>query len=74
MADISTRGFVIIVLSILALVYPMGWFFTLMVVLILAAVGWTFLGIADELAGLNSEIQELRREIKALERKVEGMK
>ena len=74
MADISTRGFVIIVLSILALVYPMGWFFALMVVLILAAVGWTFLGVANELGRLNSEIGELRREIKALERKLDRIK
>ncbi|QDA31743.1 hypothetical protein FH039_09210 [Thermococcus indicus] len=73
MADISTRGFAIIALSILTLVYPVGWFFALMTVLIFSAVGWTILGIADELGGLNSEIRELRREIKALERKVDGM-
>ena len=71
MADLSARGFAVIVLSILALVYPVGWFFALMMVLLFVVVGWTVLGIADELGELNSEVRELRREIKALRRRVE---
>ncbi|WP_157723236.1 hypothetical protein [Thermococcus barossii] len=71
MADLSARGFAVIVLSILALVYPVGWFFALMMVLLFVVVGWTMLGIVDELGELNSEVWELRREIKALRRRVE---
>ncbi|MCD6372111.1 MAG: hypothetical protein J7L37_00950 [Thermococcus sp.] len=71
MADVSTRGFAIIVLSILLLISPGGWPFVLMVILALAAVGWTFRGVAEELGRLSSEIGELRREIRALERKLE---
>ena len=70
MVDVSTKGFMIIVFSILIVVYPGGWFFVFMTALLFAAVGWTVIGIANEIDGLRSEMWKLRHEIKALRKEL----
>ena len=72
MVDISTKGFLIIVLSIAGLIYPADWFFGLLTVSLFALVGWTIIGIAGEIEDLHMEIHELKREIRALERRLDG--
>ena len=74
MVDVSTKGFVIIVLSILILVSPVGWFFVLMTAIVFAMVGWTIIGIANEIDALKSEIWMLRNEIKTLRKELEKRK
>ena len=71
MADLSTKGFIIALLPVLILLYPVPWFSTLLTVLLFGAVGWTIIGIAREIEELNLEIQELRREIKSAKKKGE---
>jgi len=70
MADTSTKGFLIIVLSIAGLIYPGGRFFGLLTVALFALVGWTVIGISGEMDDLHMEIQELKREIEALRKEV----
>ncbi|NJD99772.1 hypothetical protein E3E26_08260 [Thermococcus sp. LS1] len=72
MASISTVGFAIIVVSILIMVYPMGWFPVLMMVLLFATVGWVIMEIGSQIEGLNSQVKSIRREVEALRRKIEG--
>ncbi|NJE10758.1 hypothetical protein [Thermococcus sp. MAR1] len=74
MVDVSTRGFGVIVLSILLLMYPVRWFFVIMVVLLFALVGWTFIGVANEIGTLRSEISTLNREIKRLKKELEEVR
>jgi len=66
MVDVSTKGFMIIVFSILIVVYPGGWFFVFMTALLFAAVGWTVIGIANEIDGRRWEIWKLRHDVKTL--------
>ena len=70
MADVSTKGFAIIVLSILTLVHPVGWLFALVTALLFAVVGWTVIGIANEIDGLRSEIWKLRHDVKTLRKEL----
>ncbi|ASJ12929.1 hypothetical protein [Thermococcus thioreducens] len=71
MVDVSTRGFVVVVLSIFLLISPGGWFFAIMVALLFALVGWALIGVANEIGTLRSEISTLNREIKRLKKELE---
>ncbi|WP_258083966.1 hypothetical protein [Thermococcus thermotolerans] len=48
----------------------MGWLSALVTALLFALVGWTVIGIANEIDGLRSEIWMLRHEVKALRKEL----
>ncbi|WP_297092743.1 hypothetical protein [Thermococcus sp.] len=70
MADVSVRGFAIIVLSILIIVHPPGWFSALVTAILFAGVGWTVIVIANEIDALRSEIWKLHHEIRTLRKEL----